>query len=108
VFDAADLATESAFWAGMLDGQVLPDDTWHSVFDADGQWCSGMVDEDVYCIDILTQVSAITKALERGRRPARRARAALRPEPRPPGRTQPTPTRWSPEATRAIDRLLKS
>ena len=41
VFDAADLATESAFWAGMLDGQVLPDDTWHRVFDADGQWCSG-------------------------------------------------------------------
>jgi CsoR family transcriptional regulator, copper-sensing transcriptional repressor len=25
-----------------------------------------MVDEEVYCIDILTQVSAITKALERG------------------------------------------
>jgi hypothetical protein len=41
VFDAANLATESASWAGMLDGEVLPDDTWHSVFDAAGQWCSG-------------------------------------------------------------------
>lgn len=42
VFDAADLAAESAFWAGMLDGQVLVDDTWHSVFDADGQWVIGV------------------------------------------------------------------
>jgi Glyoxalase-like domain len=42
VFDAADLATESAFWAGMLDGQVLTDDTWHSVFDADGHWVIGV------------------------------------------------------------------
>ena len=37
VFDAADLATESAFWASMLDGRVLPDDTWHRVFDTTGR-----------------------------------------------------------------------
>jgi hypothetical protein len=27
VFDAADLAAESAFWAGMLGGRVFTDDT---------------------------------------------------------------------------------
>lgn len=42
VFDAADLAAESAFWAGMFDGEVLTDDRWHSVFDADGQWVIGV------------------------------------------------------------------
>jgi hypothetical protein len=26
----------------MLGGQVLPDDTWHSVFDADGRWVIGV------------------------------------------------------------------
>ncbi|MFJ3956412.1 VOC family protein [Arthrobacter sp. NPDC090010] len=31
VFDAADLETESAFWAGVLDGQVSRDDDWHAV-----------------------------------------------------------------------------
>jgi hypothetical protein len=42
VFDAADLAAESAFWAGLLDGEVLGDDRWHSVFDADGRWVVGV------------------------------------------------------------------
>ena len=42
VFDAADLAAESAFWAAMLDGRVFTDDTWHSVFDADGHWVIGV------------------------------------------------------------------
>jgi hypothetical protein len=42
VLDAADLAAESAFWAGMLDGQVLEDEKWHSVIDADGQWRLGV------------------------------------------------------------------
>ena len=42
VFDAVDLAAESAFSAGMFDGQMLADDTWHSVFDADGQWVIGV------------------------------------------------------------------
>jgi hypothetical protein len=42
VFDAPDLASESAFWAGMLDGRVLRDDRWHSVFDADGHWVIGV------------------------------------------------------------------
>jgi hypothetical protein len=42
VFDAADLAPESAFWAGMLDGRVLADDGWHSVVDADGRWVIGV------------------------------------------------------------------
>ena len=42
VFDAADLATESAFWAGVLGGRVVVDDNWHSVVDADGQWRIGV------------------------------------------------------------------
>lgn len=31
VFDTADLATESAFWAGLLGGEVFADDDWHAV-----------------------------------------------------------------------------
>lgn len=31
VFDAADLAAESDFWAGLLEGTVEADDDWHSV-----------------------------------------------------------------------------
>jgi predicted enzyme related to lactoylglutathione lyase len=31
VFDAADLAAESEFWAGMLDGTVDAEDDWHMV-----------------------------------------------------------------------------
>ncbi|GIG25717.1 glyoxalase [Cellulomonas denverensis] len=31
VFDAADLETESAFWAGVVDGQVRRDDDWHMI-----------------------------------------------------------------------------
>ena len=42
VFDAADLAAESSFWAGMLGGRVVEDDDWHSVLDADGQWRIGV------------------------------------------------------------------
>jgi Glyoxalase-like domain len=42
VFDAADLAPESAFWAGMLRGRVIPDQRWHSVFDSDGRWVIGV------------------------------------------------------------------
>ncbi len=44
VFDAADLASESAFWAGVLGGHVVPDDDegWHSVVDADGRWRVGV------------------------------------------------------------------
>lgn len=30
-FDAADLGTESAFWAGVLGGEVDVDDDWHMV-----------------------------------------------------------------------------
>src|SRR5262245_24807361 len=38
-----------------------------------------MIDEDTFCIDILTQVSAVTKALQSvAMGPARRARSALR------------------------------
>ena len=36
VFDAADLRSESAFWAGILGGHVFEDDGWHSVIDAAG------------------------------------------------------------------------
>ena len=37
VFDAADLTTESTFWAKMLGGTVEADDDWHSVL-VDGEW----------------------------------------------------------------------
>lgn len=36
VFDAADLAAESSFWAGVLGGRVETDDDWHAVYDAEG------------------------------------------------------------------------
>ena len=42
VFDAADLAAESAFWAGVLGGRVVAEDDWHSVVDASGQWRIGV------------------------------------------------------------------
>jgi catechol 2,3-dioxygenase-like lactoylglutathione lyase family enzyme len=42
VFDAADLAAESSFWAGVLGGHVVPDGDWHSVVDADGEWRIGV------------------------------------------------------------------
>lgn len=42
VFDAADLHAESAFWAGMLDGQVFEDTAFHSVIDAAGEWRVGV------------------------------------------------------------------
>ena len=42
VFDAADLHTESAFWAGVLGGEVDAEEDWHSVTDADGQWRIGV------------------------------------------------------------------
>jgi hypothetical protein len=42
VFDAADLRAESAFWAGMLDGHVFEDETFHSVIDSTGRWRIGV------------------------------------------------------------------
>jgi catechol 2,3-dioxygenase-like lactoylglutathione lyase family enzyme len=36
VFDTADLAAESTFWAGLLGGTVDADDDWHTVF-VDGE-----------------------------------------------------------------------
>ena len=43
VFDAADLAAESTFWAGLLGGTVVADDDdgWHSVV-VDGEWRLGV------------------------------------------------------------------
>jgi catechol 2,3-dioxygenase-like lactoylglutathione lyase family enzyme len=41
VFDAADIETESAFWAGLLGGQVHRDEGWHSVV-VDGEWVIGV------------------------------------------------------------------
>lgn len=32
VFDTADLAAESTFWAGLLGGTVEAEDDWHSVY----------------------------------------------------------------------------
>ncbi len=40
VFDTPDLAKASAFWAGLLDGTVYPDDDWHSVM-VDDVWRLG-------------------------------------------------------------------
>ena len=42
VFDAADLDTESAFWAGIFGGNVVKDDDWHSVLDESGEWRIGV------------------------------------------------------------------
>jgi catechol 2,3-dioxygenase-like lactoylglutathione lyase family enzyme len=42
VFDAADLEAESAFWAGILGGNVVRDDNWHSVLNAAGEWRVGV------------------------------------------------------------------
>ena len=42
VFDAADLGSESAFWARMLGGHVFADEDWHSVIDASGEWRIGV------------------------------------------------------------------
>lgn len=39
--DAADLAAESSFWAGLLGGTVDADDDWHSVI-VDGEWRLGI------------------------------------------------------------------
>ncbi|MBB5632437.1 catechol 2,3-dioxygenase-like lactoylglutathione lyase family enzyme [Cryobacterium mesophilum] len=36
VFDTADLAAESTFWAGLLGGTVVADDDWHTVL-VDGE-----------------------------------------------------------------------
>ncbi len=42
VFDAADLAVESSFWAEVLGGRVVAEDDWHSVVDANGDWRIGI------------------------------------------------------------------
>ena len=41
VFDAADLAAESGFWAGLLGATVEAEDDWHSVV-VDGEWRLGV------------------------------------------------------------------
>ncbi len=42
VFDAADLHSESGFWAGVLGGRVVEEAAWHSVIDAAGHWRVGV------------------------------------------------------------------
>jgi hypothetical protein len=42
VFDAADLDTESKFWAGIFDGHVFGDDQFHCVISASGEWHVGV------------------------------------------------------------------
>ena len=44
VFDAAEVAAESAFWAALLDGQVVneEDERFHCVVDSGGQWRIGV------------------------------------------------------------------
>ena len=41
VFDAGNIAEESRFWAGLLGGEVHPDEGWHSVV-VDGEWTIGV------------------------------------------------------------------
>lgn len=41
VLDAADIEAESAFWAGLLGGEVHRDDDWHSIV-VDGEWVMGV------------------------------------------------------------------
>ena len=42
VFDASDVAAESAFWAGMFAGHVYGDDDFHCVIDSSGEWHVGV------------------------------------------------------------------
>lgn len=41
VFDAKDLNSESQFWADLLGGVVLKEETWHSLIDESGSWKMG-------------------------------------------------------------------
>ncbi len=41
VVDAADIAAESAFWAGVLGGEAHRDDDWASIV-VDGDWVMGV------------------------------------------------------------------
>jgi hypothetical protein len=38
VLDAADLGAESTFWAGLLGGEVIAEDDWHTVVVDGKQW----------------------------------------------------------------------
>ena len=42
MLDTSDLHAESAFWAGMLDGHVFEDETFHCVIDSTGEWRIGV------------------------------------------------------------------
>jgi predicted enzyme related to lactoylglutathione lyase len=44
VFDAPDMASEAAFWAGVIGGRVVDDDDddWLNVVDANGDWFIGV------------------------------------------------------------------
>lgn len=43
VFDAADVASESAFWAAILDGSLVDEDPlFHCVIDSQGNWLIGV------------------------------------------------------------------
>lgn len=42
VFDAANLHTESAFWAGILGGHVFEDEEFHCAIDGAGRWRIGV------------------------------------------------------------------
>lgn len=42
VFDAADVDTESRFWAGIFGGHVLGDDQFRCVLSASGEWHVGI------------------------------------------------------------------
>lgn len=37
VFDARDIDAQSKFWAGLLSGEVHPDEDWYSIV-VDGEW----------------------------------------------------------------------
>ena len=67
-----------------------------------------MVEDEKYCIDILTQVSAVTKALQAVALGLLDEHLAHCVRGRRPGRAAPTPRPRSREASDAIARLVRS
>lgn len=63
---------------------------------------------DNYCIDVLTQVSATTKALEGGGALALWMITSCTALPKPPNKAAPSPKRSFGEASAAIARLVRS
>jgi DNA-binding FrmR family transcriptional regulator len=67
-----------------------------------------MVDEDTYCIDILTQISALTSASAERRPRASSTTTSRTASSAPPKPEAPRPRTKIAEASKAIARLVKS